>query len=81
MDLPPAIGFDVSEDVALPAQQQSFLIEPAAQDFVRQFLAQYFAVYDSESRQSLMDAYHENATMSMTSTYLTHDTRNSPATK
>ncbi|XP_013136321.1 PREDICTED: nuclear RNA export factor 1 [Papilio polytes] len=81
VDLPPAIGFDVSEDVALPAQQQSFLIEPAAQDFVRQFLAQYFAVYDSESRQSLMDAYHENATMSMTSTYLTHDTRNSPATK
>ncbi|KPI90891.1 Nuclear RNA export factor 1 [Papilio xuthus] len=81
VDLPPAIGFDVAEDVALPAQQQSFLIEPAAQDFVRQFLAQYFAVYDSESRQSLMDAYHENATMSMTTSYLTHDIRNSPSTK
>ncbi|CAH0726895.1 unnamed protein product, partial [Brenthis ino] len=80
-DLPPAIGFDVSEDLQLPPSQQSFLIDPAGQNLVRDFLTQYFAIYDSESRQPLLEAYHETATMSMAANYLTNDGRNSPTTR
>ncbi|CAH2090215.1 unnamed protein product [Euphydryas editha] len=81
VDLPPAIGFDVSEDVTLPPSQQSFLIDPAGQDLVRDFLTQYFAIYDSESRQPLLEAYHETATMSMAANYLTNDNRNIPTSR
>ncbi|KAM3962029.1 nuclear RNA export factor small bristles [Aphomia sociella] len=81
VDLPPAIGFDVSEDVALPPRQQSFLVDPAGQNLVREFLTQYFAIYDSESRQPLLEAYHEHATMSMAANYLSNDNRNSPASR
>lgn len=78
VELPPAIGFDVSEDATLPPRQQSFLVDPAGQDLVREFLTQYFAIFDSESRQSLLEAYHEHAACSMSSSYLTtiNDTRN-----
>lgn len=81
MDLPPAIGFDVSDDATLPLKQQTFLVDPAGQDLVREFLTQYFAIYDSESRQPLLDAYHEHASMSMACNYLTNDSRNSQITK
>ncbi|KAL0878623.1 hypothetical protein ABMA27_003701 [Loxostege sticticalis] len=77
VDLPPAIGFDVAEDVNLPPRQQSFLVDPAGQDLVREFLTQYFAIYDSESRQPLLEAYHEHATLSMSANYLATDSRNS----
>ncbi|XP_059062645.1 nuclear RNA export factor 1 [Achroia grisella] len=81
VDLPPAIGFDVSEDVALPSHQQSFLVDPAGQDLVREFLTQFFAIYDSESRQPLLEAYHEHASMSMAANYLSNDGRNSQSTR
>lgn len=81
VDLPPAIGFDVSEDVTLPPCQQSFLIDPAGKDLVRDFLTQYFAIFDSESRQPLLEAYHETATMSMAANYLINDNRNLPAVR
>lgn len=70
VELPPAIGFDVSEDATLPPRQQSFLVDPAGQDLVREFLTQYFAIFDSESRQPLLEAYHEHATCSMAAGYL-----------
>ncbi|KAJ2951730.1 hypothetical protein O0L34_g13895 [Tuta absoluta] len=81
VDLPPAIGFDVTDDVVLPPRQQSFLVNPAGQDLVRDFLTQYFAIYDSDSRQPLLEAYHENAVMSMAANYLSNDNRNSPNTR
>ncbi|KAI5646217.1 tap, RNA-binding domain-containing protein [Phthorimaea operculella] len=81
VDLPPAIGFDVTDEVVLPPRQQSFLVNPAGQDLVRDFLTQYFAIYDSESRQPLLEAYHENALMSLASNYLSNDNRNSPNTR
>lgn len=81
VDLPPAIGFDVADDVKLPPPQQSFLVDPGAQDLVRQFLTQYFAIYDSESRQPLLEAYHENASLSMAANYQTNDSRNSQSLK
>ncbi|CAG4961746.1 unnamed protein product [Colias eurytheme] len=75
-DLPPVIGFDVNEDLSLPPRQQSFLIDPNGQDLVREFLKQYYAIYDSESRQPLLDAYHESATMSLTVAYKNYEERN-----
>ena len=30
---------------------------------------EYFKVYDSDNRQALLDAYHENAVMSMSASY------------
>ncbi|XP_013192505.1 nuclear RNA export factor 1 [Amyelois transitella] len=82
VDLPPAIGFDVAETATLPPRQQSFLVDPAGQDLVREFLTQYFAIYDSDTRQPLLEAYHEHATMSMAANYLSHDNnRYSPSSR
>ncbi|KAL4711159.1 hypothetical protein ACJJTC_009530 [Scirpophaga incertulas] len=78
VDLPPAIGFDVAEDASLPPRQQSFLVDPSGQDLVREFLTQYFAIYDSESRQSLLDAYHEHASFSMAAYYISSESRAPP---
>lgn len=78
MELPPAIGFDVQETCSLPIRQQSFLVDPAGQNLVREFLTQYYAIYDGESRQQLLEAYHEHATMSLAANYLTNDSRNFP---
>ncbi|CAB3221232.1 unnamed protein product [Arctia plantaginis] len=78
VELPPAIGFDVQDNCALPPRQQSFLVDPAGQNLVREFLTQYYAIYDGESRQQLLEAYHEHATMSLAANYLTNDSRNSP---
>lgn len=67
MDLPPPIGFDVPEDdYKLPAAKASFLCDTAGAGIVRQFLEQYFMIYDSDNRQPLLEAYHEHAMISMT---------------
>uniref|UniRef100_A0A023EVP0 Putative mrna export factor tap/mex67 n=1 Tax=Aedes albopictus TaxID=7160 RepID=A0A023EVP0_AEDAL len=67
MDLPPPIGFDVPEDDhKLPSAKASFLCDTAGADIVRQFLEQYFMIYDSDNRQPLLEAYHEHAMISMT---------------
>lgn len=34
-------------------------------DFIGRFLEQYFKVYDTDNREQLAAAYHENAMMSM----------------
>lgn len=65
-ELPPQISFDVGNEGNLPVPKASFLCDPAGADIIRQFLEQYFIVYDSASRQPLLDAYHENAMFSMT---------------
>lgn len=67
MDLPPPIGFDVPEDDhKLPTAKASFLCDTAGASIVRQFLEQYFMIYDSDNRQPLLEAYHEHAMISMT---------------
>lgn len=40
-----------------------------AQGVVRQFLEQYFTIFDSDNRQPLLQAYHEHALFSMTMAY------------
>ncbi|XP_045476464.1 nuclear RNA export factor 1-like isoform X2 [Harmonia axyridis] len=69
LDLPPPIGFDLADEVALPTPLQTFLCDSNAESIIRQFLAQYFTIFDSENRQMLIQAYHEQATFSMTMAY------------
>jgi len=67
--LPKVIGFeDDGNDVSkeLPASVPKLIKSEEAGKLVLQFLEQYFKLYDSDSRQPLLDAYDENAKMSMT---------------
>lgn len=69
----PVIGFDVTEENKnFPVWRQSFLVNNSGQEFVAKFLEQYFAIYDSDNRQQLLEAYHENAMLSITSTNNQH---------
>jgi len=72
MELPKAIGFDVDDEKSLPPAKASFLCNPSGADIVRQFLEQYFIIYDSNDRQPLLNAYHENAMFSLTAAYTQH---------
>lgn len=69
-DLPSEIGFDLGVPETLPETKGSCIpAENAA--FVYQFLEAYYKIYDTENRQSLIQAYHENATFSFS--YSKHD--------
>jgi len=46
-----------------------FMINLLQTNVALQFLAEYFKIYDSDSRQSLLDAYHEEACMSYSAHY------------
>lgn len=63
--LEPQILFDVNDTSSLPHAKASFLCDVAGTDIIRQFLEQYFIIFDSENRQPLLDAYHEQAMLSV----------------
>lgn len=71
VELPAQIGFDIDneEETKLPTAKGLYLVDQSGSDIVRQFLQQYFAVFDSDNRQPLLDAYHENSMFSLTCTY------------
>ncbi|XP_017785582.1 PREDICTED: nuclear RNA export factor 1 [Nicrophorus vespilloides] len=70
IDLPPPISFDIEDDVArLPPSKQTFLCCAEGQAIMRKFMEQYFIIFDSDSRKPLLQAYHENALLSMTMAY------------
>lgn len=69
VDLPPPIGFDISEEIKLPSPTQTFLCNSDGGTIVRQFLEQYFLIYDTDNRQPLLQAYHESAMFSLTTGY------------
>lgn len=66
MELEPQILFDINDTdtTSLPRPKASFLCDAAGADIIRQFLEQYFVIFDSDNRQPLLDAYHEQAMMS-----------------
>lgn len=71
------IGFDVADDVpsaVLPAWKQAFLCNPAGSELIQKFLEQYFILYDSDNRHQLLEAYHDQAVFSLTSTHNQHAT-------
>ncbi|XP_015011034.2 nuclear RNA export factor 1 isoform X1 [Drosophila erecta] len=63
--LAPQVTFDLNEQGRLLETKASYLCDVAGAEVVRQFLDQYFRIFDSENRQSLLDAYHENAMLSI----------------
>ncbi|XP_043283476.1 nuclear RNA export factor 1 [Venturia canescens] len=66
-ELPRPIGFDVeNEGTKLPPTQRMFVANAKAQEIASQFLQQYFLIFDSDNRQPLLDAYHEQASFSLT---------------
>ncbi|XP_071441376.1 nuclear RNA export factor 1-like [Hetaerina americana] len=69
MDLPPQISFDVADEIKMPSSKGSFLCAPEGQAIVRQFLEQYYSLFDAENRQPLLDAYHQDAMFSLSAAY------------
>nr|NP_524660.1 small bristles, isoform A [Drosophila melanogaster]Q9U1H9.2 RecName: Full=Nuclear RNA export factor 1; AltName: Full=Protein small bristles; AltName: Full=Protein tip-associating [Drosophila melanogaster]AAF47959.3 small bristles, isoform A [Drosophila melanogaster]CAB64382.2 tip associating protein [Drosophila melanogaster]CAC41645.1 nuclear RNA export factor 1 (NXF1) [Drosophila melanogaster] len=63
--LEPQITFDLSEQGRLLETKASYLCDVAGAEVVRQFLDQYFRIFDSGNRQALLDAYHEKAMLSI----------------
>ncbi|KAH8279032.1 hypothetical protein KR044_002740 [Drosophila immigrans] len=60
-------GFELSNESfgVMPPAKASFLCDSAGAEVVRQFLDQYFNIFDAGNRQPLLDAYHEHALLSM----------------
>ena len=74
-ELPAEIGFDDDEPATssdLPTAVPKMLKNEAAGGVVLTFLEQFFKLYDSDNRQPLLDAYHEEAMFSL-SAYGRHD--------
>ena len=78
LELPKVIGFDVDDEESgsgskdLPPLIQKMIKNEEAGTVVLRFLEEYFKLYDSDSRQPLLDAYHDEAVMSLSS-YGRHD--------
>uniref|UniRef100_A0A1B0AGY8 NTF2 domain-containing protein n=1 Tax=Glossina pallidipes TaxID=7398 RepID=A0A1B0AGY8_GLOPL len=63
--LEPQILFDVNDIYPLPRAKALFLCDTSGGNIVRQFLEEYFKIFDSDNRQPLLAAYHEQAMMSI----------------
>ncbi|KAJ3581218.1 hypothetical protein NHX12_016900, partial [Muraenolepis orangiensis] len=72
-DLPPAIVFDVESPTVLPACKGSFFGSEEIKPIILRFLQQFFSIYDSGDRQSLLDAYHDGASLSLTTPFSTQN--------
>ncbi|KAM4018439.1 nuclear RNA export factor 1 [Anomaloglossus baeobatrachus] len=64
-DLPPPITFDVETPTTLPPSKGSYLASDDIKTLVLRFLQQYYACYDSEDRQGLLNVYHDEACCSL----------------
>ena len=62
MDLPKPV---MDEGNNLPASERKFVASKEAQEFVRQFIQQYFLIFDSEKREPLLKAYASDACLTM----------------
>ncbi|KAH9422072.1 Nxf1p [Dermatophagoides pteronyssinus] len=60
--LPTEIGFDLAVADNIPEKKGSFIPDESLKTFITGFLKEYFRMYDSDSRQQLMVAYHDSAT-------------------
>ncbi|KAJ3588101.1 hypothetical protein NHX12_011696 [Muraenolepis orangiensis] len=72
-DLPPAIVFDVESPTVLPACKGSCFGSEEIKPIILRFLQQFFSIYDSGDRQSLLDAYHDGASLSLTTPFSTQN--------
>ncbi|XP_035988331.1 nuclear RNA export factor 1 isoform X1 [Fundulus heteroclitus] len=72
-DLPPPIGFDVETPTAIPPCKGSCFGSDEIKALILRFLQQYYSIYDSGNRQPLLDAYHDGASLSITTPYTTQN--------
>ncbi|EDW77201.1 uncharacterized protein Dwil_GK22058 [Drosophila willistoni] len=61
------VNLDLRQEAMLPIAKvkNSFICNSDGAKVVRQFIDQYFSIFDSENRQLLLDAYHEDAMLSI----------------
>uniref|UniRef100_A0AAX7SLT0 Nuclear RNA export factor 1 n=1 Tax=Astatotilapia calliptera TaxID=8154 RepID=A0AAX7SLT0_ASTCA len=72
-DLPPPIGFDVETPTTIPPCKGSCFGSDEIKAHILRFLQQYYSIYDSGDRQPLLDAYHDGASLSITTPYSTQN--------
>ncbi|XP_075960136.1 nuclear RNA export factor 1 isoform X1 [Anarhichas minor] len=72
-DLPPPIGFDVETPTIIPPCKGSCFGTDEIKVLILRFVTQYYSIYDSGDRQSLLDAYHDGASFSLTTPYSTQN--------
>ncbi|CAL8264242.1 unnamed protein product [Lota lota] len=72
-DLPPPIVFDVETATVIPTCKGSCFGSDEIKAIILRFLQQYYSIYDSGDRQSLLDAYHDGASLSMMTPYSTQN--------
>ncbi|KAM4617303.1 nuclear RNA export factor 1 isoform 2-T3 [Discoglossus pictus] len=64
-ELPPPITFDVETPTTLPPCKGSYLATDDIKALVLRFLQQYYACYDADDRQGLLNVYHDEACCSL----------------
>ncbi|XP_071974556.1 nuclear RNA export factor 1 [Engystomops pustulosus] len=64
-DLPPPITFDVETPTTLPPCKGSYLATDDIKALILRFLQQYYACYDGDDRQGLLNVYHDEACCSL----------------
>uniref|UniRef100_A0A665XFY2 Nuclear RNA export factor 1 n=1 Tax=Echeneis naucrates TaxID=173247 RepID=A0A665XFY2_ECHNA len=72
-DLPAPIGFDVETPTTIPPCKGSCFGSDEIKALILRFLQQYYSIYDSGDRQPLLDAYHDGASLSLTTPYSTQN--------
>ncbi|XP_075902492.1 nuclear RNA export factor 1 isoform X2 [Nelusetta ayraudi] len=72
-DLPAPIGFDVETPTTIPPSKGSCFGSDEIKGLILRFLQQYYSIYDSGDRQPLLDAYHDGASLSITTPYTTQN--------
>ncbi|XP_061581551.1 nuclear RNA export factor 1 isoform X1 [Cololabis saira] len=73
LDLPPPIGFDVETPTTIPPCKGSCFGSDEIKVLILRFIQQYYSIYDSGDRQPLLDAYHDGASLSLTTPYSTQN--------
>lgn len=64
-ELPAAIGFDVGEEVTSVPQTLQSHIPEVTQSLVHGFLKAFYDIFDSENREPLVAAYHDQSSFSL----------------
>ncbi|XP_073342851.1 nuclear RNA export factor 1 isoform X2 [Pagrus major] len=72
-DLPAPIGFDVETPTTIPPCKGSCFGSDEIKALILRFLQQYYSIYDAGDRQPLLDAYHDGASLSLTTPYSTQN--------
>ncbi|XP_016051226.1 PREDICTED: nuclear RNA export factor 2-like [Miniopterus natalensis] len=72
-DLPPPTVIDIVDMDIIKPCKESYKGPETLKNLVSQFLLQYYLIYDSEDRRSLLSAYHEEACFSLTVLFNSED--------